>query len=642
MDARERRVVDTAYSISCDSGQQEPGESRGPLMAIQVSIAARRYRRQLHPLVEERNSTIVNGRLAGNDFAQPMESLASGMLFDFPPEAQDLAKRRIQALEKVGHEVAETVAVELLDEIAIRTAGVQHLHDKIFDKRQLLQEAQIELVIVPPEDPETPKRLFETEQSLAVAYSTLGRWRAAFALAVAQIVAVFSMETTLVFLSLTPILAGTPGVVPWMIVAQAIVLSSGLLFLGHLLWSSSQGLRWLAAIALAVISIGLAVIRGGVVVNAAGAEPQDFMAWVVIGVMSLSGLVLAVIGGQAFHRAQRTAAKASSFREERGGDIADMEADLAEWKAGRAHRRNREKELTRLVPRLEQDISRLESRLQSQTAETRQLVQRRVRETASRRLSNEISNTARQLAVWRHDPNSARTGPTTVRSIAAIVLGLTAFAGAACTPPDHVQVENMLVDTSGSINPDVAERMRMRVLDAAQHWIRTANPGDEFALWWLTPEGSPYPADRKTLTMPVLRVPAYASRDAFANEAVSILEDWLDELPRGVQRTRLLEAIYFIGSTEDRRWAISILSDLREDSPNWDSISGNVDDAGLLKAMLELCPTVKIPPAAVSLLSWPGLINGSGGIKEHENARQLFTRFFELWAPEAEVRVMSI
>ena len=144
--------------------------------------------------------------------------------------------------------------------------------------------------------------------------------------------------------------------------------------------------------------------------------------------------------------------------------------------------------------------------------------------------------------------------------------------------------------------------------------------------------------------MPSLSVPAYASREVFSDEAMITLEDWLGQLPHGVQRTRLLESLYFIASTRDHRWEITILSDLREDSPTWNSVwAGNADDTGLLDAMLELCPTVKIPPVTVSLVSWPGIVSENlDAIKEHEHARRLFTQFFERWAPEAEVRLTSI
>ena len=144
--------------------------------------------------------------------------------------------------------------------------------------------------------------------------------------------------------------------------------------------------------------------------------------------------------------------------------------------------------------------------------------------------------------------------------------------------------------------------------------------------------------------MPPLRVPAYASREVFSEEAMSTIEGWLGQLPDGVQRTRLLQSLYFIASTQDRRWEITILSDLLEDSPTWNSVrAGNADDMGLVKAMLELCPTVRIPPVAVSLVSWPGIVSGNRDpIKEHESARRLFAQFFEHWAPEAEVHVTSI
>lgn len=647
MNSRERSVVDAVYSLNGDPREPEPRERFNPMLAIRNGITARRYRRQLDLIAEQRASSIVQQRLDGGDFAQSVDALVAGLLHDFPSGTQTVVRQRSQALESHIREVAETVARELADQIAVRNFQVQHLRDEIFDKRETLQRAQIELVILPPEEPASPKRLFGTEQSLAVAYTNLGRLRAALVLAAAQIAAVFSLETILTYFFLAPVLTGTAVIAGWMIAAQAIVLSSVLLFLGHLLWSRNIGLRWLAAIALTALTVVIAVIRAGVVTysagGAGGAETQDSMALTVIGLMALSGLGLAVIGGQAFHRAQETARKSSRFWSRKGGDIAEMEAEVAEWNAARAHHRNREEELTRLVPRLEQDISRLESRLQSYTAETRELVQRSIREAVNRRLSPEIRNMAQQLARWKHDPDSAKKN-STVRGLltAAVTLSLTVFAGSACTPRAP-EVHHILLDNSGSVSSDVAERMRARVLQEVQNWIKTANPEDEFAVWWLTKEGSAYPAAYKALKMPPLQIPAYASRQAFANETMSKIENWLDELPHGVQKTRLLEAIYFIGSTEDLPWSLTILSDLREDSRSWDSIqAAGSKDSGLVKSMLELCPTVRVPPVTVSLVSWPGLINGSGGIKEHQDARRLFMQFFKQWAPDAEVSVMSM
>ena len=649
MNARENHVIEAALAIPQKDQPKGSGFLDGVSMRVKISISAHRYARQLRRIVEERNSTIVNGRLTGDDFAQPTESLITGMRFDFEKlETREIVTQRSQALETFVQEAAETVAAELLDEIAIRTGGIQHLRDDLFDKRQLLQQVQNESAILPPPDePESLRRPFKVERALDVAYSSFGRLRAAFALAVAQVVGIYSLESLLSYLILVPIFAGTAGIGQWMIVAQALILTLVLVFLGHLVWSANRGVRGLSATVLVVITSALAVVRAGVLNSggADGAEPQNVTALAMIGVMSLSGLGLALIGGRAFHRAKKIVAKTSDLRSTVGVKVAEMEAELAEWKSNQARHRNRERELKRLLPRLEREIAHLETALQSETAETRLLVQQRVRDTVRHSLSSEITNMASQLARWRHDPKSAngnRGGPGAV--MAPLLLGLALFTGTACTQPNQDLVHHTLLDSSGSISPDVTERMRMRVFDAARRWIETARPGDEFNLWWLTPEGSPYPADRRTLTMPPLTVPAHASRDAFSDEAMNTLEDWLGQLPQGVQRTRLLESLYYIASTEDHGWAITILSDLREDSPSWNSVrASNADDAGLVKAMLELCPTVTIPPVSVSLVSWPGIVNGNqDGIKEHEHARRLFTQFFERWAPEAEVRLSSI
>ena len=645
MNARESHVIKAALAIP-ERSEPEPGFLDTLLMRAKISISARRYDRQINPIVEERSFTIVNGRLAGDDFARPMESMASGMLFDFPPEAQEPARQRIQDLGKSVYEVAERVVAELRDEIAIRTAGVQHVRDELADKRQLLQQVQNDSVVVPsPEEPESLKRLFKVERALDVAYSEFGRLRSALYIAIAQVVGVLGLETLLVFLSLIPVLVGTPGVTPWMIAAQGLVITAVIVFVAHHVWSGSDGIRGLSAIGLVLISSALAMLRAGVIGSGAdGAVSQDPTIWAITFVMAFSGFGLALIGGQASHRATQIIEQASNLREEIGKEVAEQEADLAEWKSNRAHHRNREEEIKRMLPRLEREIGRLETALRSETAEIQQLVQHRVQDAVKRSLSSEITNTASQLARLRHDPKSTNGKLGGPGAVMVLLLGLSLFTGTACTTQNHVQVEHVLLDTSGSISPDVTERMKANVVQAARRWIDTSSPRDEFNVWWLTPEGSSYPADRRTLTMPLLTVPAYASREVFSDEAMSTVEDWLGQLPHRVQRTRLLESLYYIASTQDRRWAITILSDLREDSPNFNSVrASNADDTGLVKAMLELCPTVKISPESVSLVSWPGIVSGNlDGIKEHEHARRLFTMFFERWAPEAEVRLTSI
>ena len=530
MNARESHVIEAALAIPTKSEPNGPGFLNVFWIRVGTWISSRRYARQVTRLVEERNFTIVNRRLTGDDFARPMESLASGMLSDFPPETRELARQRIQDLDAVGHEVAERAAAELRDEIAIRTGGIQHLRDQLFDKRQLLQEVQSESVVLPsPDEPESLMRPFKVERALDVAYRSFGRLRASIALAVAQVVGVFSLEGLLSYLILVPIFAGTVGVGQWMIAVQALVLTLVLVFLGHLVWSVNRGIRGLSTAALVLITSALAVVRAGVLNSggADGAEPQNVTALAMIGLMSFSGLGLALIGGRAFHRATLIVAEASRLRNEAGANIAEMEAELAEWKSNRARHRKREEGLKRLLPRLEREITHLETALRSEMAKTRQLVQQRARDTVSHSLSSEITNMASQLARWRHDPKSAKGKLGGPGAVMVLLLGLSLFTGTACTQPNQDLVHHTLLDTSGSITTDVTERMRMRVFDAARRWIETARPGDEFSVWWLTPEGSPYPADRRTLTMPALKVPAYASREAFADEAMNTLEDWL-------------------------------------------------------------------------------------------------------------------
>jgi hypothetical protein len=203
-----------------------------------------------------------------------------------------------------------------------------------------------------------------------------------------------------------------------------------------------------------------------------------------------------------------------------------------------------------------------------------------------------------------------------------------------------------LLDTSGSMPGDVLSRMRAQVLGDARTWVHTAPSGSSFTVWWLSTEGVAYPAQRMTFTMPPLKVPAHRHRQRLAEQFEHQLTELFGRLPHGVSRTRLLESLYYIGSTADGKWRLGLLTDLQQDSESWDAIESRLDAIGnddVVTHMLDLCPNVPIPPSEVVLHTWPGLMTQRrAGIHEHQRYRALFRAFFSLWAPGAEVRLGSL
>lgn len=233
-----------------------------------------------------------------------------------------------------------------------------------------------------------------------------------------------------------------------------------------------------------------------------------------------------------------------------------------------------------------------------------------------------------------------------MRSITATgtLLCLSLFGQSACTTSSsHISVHHILLDNSGSIAPSVIQKAKLHVFHEAREWVTTARAGDEFTVWWLTEVGNPYPANHQTFTMPALSVPAYAARERFGAEALVAMDDLFSELPKGVTQTPLLEAIYYIGLTQDDEWRLLILSDLQQDTPTWNVHTVDADDDELVDAMKTICPIVEIPPVAVSLVTWPGIMaRGQNTIKEHQRHRRRFETFFMQWAPEAILSIRSL
>ena len=625
---------------------------KGIIDTIKTRVWAWRYRRQLQGLVEQRHHTVVYAQVAGSDFVQQMDSLTAGMLPDFSPETRTLVSDRSKALEANIQEVSGSTVQELRDEIAIKNTAIQRLQSDLSDKQQILHLLEESSVEPPPQDIVSLRRISELQKALDYGYASFARLRTLAVLTVGQIIAVLGLEGILIYLSLLPLFVGVSGVTQWMVAAQAILITVALVYLGHNLWSESRDTRWFSMAALVAMITTLALVRAaGMMTYGGGTAPPDSAdytttTWALISMMALAGLVLALIGGQAFYRLTTIFNDASRLRNATAEDIAKKEAELNAHTTHHAHQQIYRLRQKRLIPSTQEDIQRITATLQSEVATTRRIIARRVKRAVRSRLSSDISNMARQLAEWRHQPLPTTQKRASMQPVTttATLLCIALLGQAACTiSSGSVAAHHVLVDNSGSIISEVVHETKLRVFRAARDWVKTAKIGDEFTVWWLTEVGDPYPANHRTLTMPALSIPAYAARERFLSEALATLEKVFNNLPQGVTQTPLLEAIYYIGLTQDDEWRLLIVSDLQQDTPTWNAHTANVDDDELLDAMKVICPFVKIPPVAVSLVTWPGIMaRGQNTIKEHQRHRKRFEMFFRQWAPEAILRITSL
>ena len=105
---------------------------------------------------------------------------------------------------------------------------------------------------------------------------------------------------------------------------------------------------------------------------------------------------------------------------------------------------------------------------------------------------------------------------------------------------------------------------------------------------------------------------------------------------------KLLEFLQLISSMQSTKWQLSIYSDLRQDSPGWDSKAELEDSEEIVLAMLELAPKPRVSPISVTLVTWPGIHRGKAAINRHAKDREVFEIFFKTWGPEVEVIINSI
>lgn len=383
-------------------------KTKGIIDTITTWIWTGRYRRQLHGLVEQQSHKIIYARLAGSDFAQQTDSLTAGMFPDSSPEIQTLVSDQGRILKTNIQGVTESIAEELRDEIAIRNTKVQRLQSNLSDKQQTLHRSEENSIEPIPQDLQSMTHISELQKTLDYVYASFRRLRAVAALTVAQIITVLGLEGTLTHLSLFPLFAGVAGVTQWMIVTQALVITLALVYLGHNLWSQNRDTRWFSTVALIAMITALALVRAaGMMSYGANGVPQynthSTTTWALIAMMALVGFVLALIGGQAFHRLNKTFAEASRLRNATSQDIAEKEAELYAYKSHQARQVIYRLKQKRLIHSTQKDIQRITATLQREVAATRRIIARRVKRSVHTRLYGEISNMGRQLAEWRHN-----------------------------------------------------------------------------------------------------------------------------------------------------------------------------------------------------------------------------------------------
>jgi len=369
--------------------------------------------------------------------------------------------------------------------------------------------------------------------------------------------------------------------------------------------------------------------------------------WGLVMLVFLVGVVLAVLGAEAYDRARDLFGQADALWSDPQANLGVLEGAVATTEAERQARGSVEREGRRFHTLVLERTQRLERELLRRHRDTRALLHREMRR-AHARLVPVIKHTAWQLARLKHGVSvpAATSNERQRLLLPALVLGA-GLLGTSCQPGSQAALDrHVLLDTSGSVPADVIPSIRAQVIQDVGEWVRTAPSGSAFTIWWLTPEGAAYPAQRISLTMPPLEVPAHRHRQRLAQDFQRRVTELFEQLPRGVRRTRLLESLFYIGSIAGGAWQLTVYSDLQQDSEPWDPIRKRletIDDTEVVTTMLTICPSVDVPPAQVVLRSWPGLVTQRrAGLHEHRRYRALFREFFARWAPTATVRVDAI
>lgn len=646
-------LIQSSSADRAKPAEPDPPDPDGIVNTIRKEIWRRRYYRVIKGSVDQEHAAAVYGRLGGNQDVQPVEPLATAILPDYPtPEVQQVVAEHLGTLEKKAQQVGETTVLEMQADIAVGSSKVEDLQNDRADLKQQLHELETGSVDPhPAEDVESLQDNLETQAKLAATLAEFRRLYVTAALIVAQITAVLTLESVLVFFSLVPMFVGVVGISREMVIAQSIIIAIALVYLGHGIWAKSTDGRWLSKGCLLALVVTLALVRAAGMMSygadgvSTDSSSDSITMWALVGMLALASLAFAVLGGHASHRLLEISKDTKTLRKQEGDNLAKWQAKLAAQRSYDAQLRAQRQKQRREIPRVERRIRKIELAIHRHVAKTQKMIQRRIKKNTRTRLSGAVKAMARQLAEWRLRPpqtaNGRRNIDITKATMNGILLCVT-LLGMGCSTPSSTSSHHILIDNSGSIAPNVVRDTKEYVLQTAQNWVKTAMPAEEFSIWWFSKTGHPFPAEHHSITMPSLSVPAYTARERFIQEALASLDSLFDAVPRKVNQSPLLESICLIALTRDEPWHLTIHSDLRPDSPTWNARIRNTDEE-LINVMLDLCPPVRMPPYEVLVLAWPGIVaRGQDAVQQHRRYRDLFARFFRRWSPEAIVTIRSL
>lgn len=619
---------------------------------VRVWLTGRHYRSLLSAGVQDSLQLVVEDRDHNQTPSEAPRNLVDAVVPDFPPALHPHVQGLGKHLKAAVDQAAANAIAEIQPEIDLNVRAIDDLQADVVDSRNLANATN---EFTNPPAPQIPdNNHVQTLKSLAHLRATRFQLRflALSALLVSGLVT--GAEGTLVYLSLLAVFEGVYGVSRWMLPAQAVVITLGMMYLAHKSRQRSgtnTDWRWLSRTSLCLIALALAALRAGVVVlqdeELAVSPFAAFESWGLVMLVFLVSVVLAVLGAEAYDRARDLFGQADALWSDPQASLGVLEGTVATTEAERQTRRSSEREGRRFNALVLERTRRLERDLLRRHRDARALLHREMRRALAR-LRPVIKNAAWQLARLKHRVSVA-TATSNERErllLPALVLGA-GLLGTSCQLGSQSALDrHVLLDTSGSVPADVIPSVRAQVLQDVGEWVRTAPSGSAFTIWWLTPEGAAYPAQRVSLTIPPLKVPAHRHRQRLAQDFERRVVELFEQLPRSVRRTRLLESLFYIGSIADGAWHLTVYSDLQQDSEPWDPLRrrlDTIDDAEIVTTMLTICPSVDVPPAQVALRSWPGLVTKhQAGLQEHVRYRALFREFFARWAPAATVRVDAI
>ncbi len=626
-------------------------DSRGLIeraaLGLRVWLTRCRYRSLLDAEVAESLQLAVDQNHNGHVGDAPRR-LAGAVLRDFQPSLHESVLQLGEGLQAAVNLSAGNALSEIRSEVDYNVRIVDNLQAEVVDSRNLATAtADLES---PANSPATGAELIQSQKDLVHHRATRLHLTLLGYLSAAVASLTTGAEGTLVYLSLLAVFEGVIGVSIWMLRVQAVVITFSLLFLAHKSRrhvTSNTDWLWLSRACLVVVALALAALRAGVVsVGSSGADGRSagLEVWGLLLTVFLVSIVLAALGAEAYEQAFAHFRRAHALWNDPQVNLGALEGAVA---AADAEQRRTAQQRREIHHRLVERTRSLEAELRTRHRDMRSALHREMRR-AQRRLAPVVNNAAWQLARLKHDGKGSTSDGSQLREfvLPLLALGIGLF-GVSCEGAQILTLNRaVLLDTSGSMPADLASLIRADVLHDVRDWVALAPSGSSFTIWWLTPAEAAYPAERLTLTVPPLQVPANEYRQHLARGFFGQVSALFNQLPRDVQRTRLLESLFFIGSVASSPWGLTVYSDLQEDSRAWDAVSGRVrddDDASIVSAMLTVCPAVRSPPADVELRSWPGLLSrGRAGLREHQHYEALFKAFFAQWAPGTSVREDAI